>query len=179
MAGISDSLWNEDINAENFRDPVVAYHASVFEQYKLCVEMADRVSARRNLANTFFLTLHSGLVAFLGAWLSQSQHGRLSVLLLLAGLLVLLALCATWWFTLRSYRQLNEGKFLVIGALEERLPARAFHRAEWEALGKGQDWRAYLPLTHVERWIPVIFAGTYVLGFIGLSAVTRTGPPPA
>ncbi|KOU38789.1 RipA family octameric membrane protein [Streptomyces sp. WM6378] len=169
MAEISGELWNGDVTESDYRADKATYRAAVFEQYKLCVEMADRVSARRNLANTFFLTLHSGLVAFLGAWLSQSQHGRLSVLLLLAGLLVLLALCATWWFTLRSYRQLNEGKFLVIGALEERLPARVFQRAEWEALGKGQDWRAYLPLTHVERWIPVIFAGTYFLGFIGLA----------
>ncbi|MFD9634736.1 RipA family octameric membrane protein [Streptomyces violascens] len=169
MAEISEALWNEDVTESDYGVEKATYHAAVFEQYKLCVEMADRVSARRNLANTFFLTLHSGLVAFLGAWLSQSQHGKLSVLLLLSGLLVLVALCTAWWFTLSSYRQLNDGKFQVIGALEERLPARAFHRAEWEALGRGRDWRAYLPLTHVERWIPVIFASTYLLGCIALA----------
>ncbi|MGW2813781.1 RipA family octameric membrane protein [Streptomyces sp. NPDC001415] len=168
MAEISE-LWNEGVTASDYGAERATYHEAVFEQYKLCVEMADRVSSRRNLANTFFLTLHSGLVAFLGAWLSQAHHGRLSVLLLLAGLLVLLALCTAWWFTLRSYRQLNEGKFRVIGALEERLPARAFQRAEWEALGRGLDWHVYLPLTQVERWIPVIFASTYFLGFIGLA----------
>ena len=169
MAEISEALWNDEVTASHYGAERATYHAAVFEQYKLCVEMADRVSARRNLANTFFLTLHSGLVAFLGAWLSQSRHGKLSVLLLLAGFLVLLTLCAAWWFTLRSYQQLNEGKFQVIGALEERLPARVFQRAEWEALGKGRDWHVYLPLTHVERWIPVIFASTYLLGFIGLA----------
>jgi hypothetical protein len=64
---------------------------------------------------------------------------------------------------------LNEGKFKVIGALEERLPTRAFSTAEWTALDQGRDWRVYLPLTHVERWIPLIFAGTYVLGFAALA----------
>jgi len=33
------------------------------ELYKLAVEMADRVSARRGLANTFFLTVNTGLAA--------------------------------------------------------------------------------------------------------------------
>ena len=30
-----------------------------FELYKLAVEMADRVSARRSLANSFFLTINT------------------------------------------------------------------------------------------------------------------------
>ncbi|MFB0620221.1 hypothetical protein [Streptomyces sp. AGS-58] len=165
MVGISDSLWNEDISAENFRASAATYHASIFEQYKLCVEMADRVSARRNLANTFFLTLHSTLLVFLSTWLSQERHGRTPVALALAALLVLLGMCATWWLTVRSYQQLNRGKFEVIGALEERLPARAFVAAEWRALGEGRDWRVYLPLNRVERWIPVLFAVAYLLGF--------------
>jgi hypothetical protein len=33
------------------------------ELYKLAVEMADRISARRALANTFFLTVNTGLAA--------------------------------------------------------------------------------------------------------------------
>ncbi|MGW7577037.1 RipA family octameric membrane protein [Streptomyces sp. NPDC054765] len=169
MAGISDSLWNEDIDAENFRDPAAMYHAAVFEQYKLCVEMADRVSARRNLANTFFLTLHSTLLVFLSTWLSQEHHRGTPVALALAALLVLLGMCATWWITVRSYQQLNKGKFEVIGAFEERLPARAFVAAEWRALGEGRDWRVYLPLNRVERWIPLLFAVAYLLGFAAVA----------
>lgn len=169
MTGISDSLWNENIGVQNFRDPAATYHAAVFEQYNLCVEMADRISARRNLANTFFLTLHSTLLVFLGAWLSQGHHRRTSVALASAALLVLLGMCATWWITVRSYQQLNKGKFEVIGAFEERLPARAFVAAEWRALGEGRDWRVYLPLSHVERWIPLLFAVAYLLGFAAVA----------
>lgn len=166
MAEISDTLWNEDVGANSYRDTGATYRNAVFEQYKLCVEMADRVSARRNLANTFFLTLHSGLLVFLGTWLSQEHHRRAPVVLSLAALLVLLGMCATWWFTLRSYQQLNKGKFAVIGALEERLPARAFVAAEWRALDEGQDWRVYVPLSRVERWVPLLFASAYILGFV-------------
>jgi hypothetical protein len=37
------------------------------ELYKLAVEMADRISARRGLANSFFLTANTGVVAVLGS----------------------------------------------------------------------------------------------------------------
>jgi hypothetical protein len=37
-----------------------------FELYKLAVEMADRISARRGIANSFFLTVNTGVVAILG-----------------------------------------------------------------------------------------------------------------
>ncbi|MET9361233.1 hypothetical protein ABZX93_09995 [Streptomyces sp. NPDC006632] len=168
MAEISETLWNAGVTASDYGTERAAYNAAVFEQYKLCVELADRVSARRNLANTFFVTLHSALLAFLGVWLSQPHHARPAVVLA-GGLLVLLALCAAWWFTLRSYQQLNNGKFQVIAALEERLPARAFKAAEWQALQEGRNWNVYLPLTHVERWIPAIFATAYTLGCVVLA----------
>jgi hypothetical protein len=169
MAEISELLWNDDIGASAYQEGTASYQAAVIEQYKLCVEMADRVAARRNLANTFFLTLNSALVAALGTWMSGAKRPDPPVLAAVAGLLVVLAVCATWWFTVRSYRQLNWGKFKVIEALEERLPARAFVSAEWKILGEGRNWRVYTPLIHVERWIPVIFGVAYVLGFAALA----------
>jgi hypothetical protein len=39
-----------------------AYRQHLFDQYKLAVEMADRVSARRMQANTFFLAVNTGLL---------------------------------------------------------------------------------------------------------------------
>jgi len=74
--------------------------------------------------------------------------------------------CVAWWWLVRSYRLLNGAKFKVVGALEERLPASAYWRAEWVALGEGNDWRKYLPLSHLEQWVPILFALVYVLGFI-------------
>jgi hypothetical protein len=37
------------------------------ELYKLAVEMADRVSARRSTANAFFLTINTALLTFIGS----------------------------------------------------------------------------------------------------------------
>jgi hypothetical protein len=52
-------------------------------------------------------------------------------------------------------------------ALERgRRCSRMRGRAEWAALGEGRDLRTYLPLTHLEEWIPVLFAVVYVGGYV-------------
>ncbi|MGP3974140.1 RipA family octameric membrane protein [Streptomyces sp. 8N114] len=167
MPSLPDSLWNSSVKPSTYASGNEQYQAAVLEQYKLCVEMADRVSSRRSLTNTFFLSLNS-LIAAGAAGLSDNV-GRAPVWMLVGALVVLITQCAAWFVIIRSYRQLNAAKFAVIGALEERLPAFAYSRAEWQALGEGRDWRQYLPLTHVEQWVPLIFSLTYALGFLAVA----------
>lgn len=169
MTGTRDSLWNEAIGPADYSAATEKYQGAVLDQYKICVEMADRVSARRNLTNTFFLSLNSAVVAVL-AGASDGQLASASTWLLVAGLIILLVQCLTWFVMVRSYRQLNAAKYEVIGALEERLPAYAYSRAEWGALGEGQDWRKYIRLTQVEQWVPLTFAAAYLLGFVAVLA---------
>ena len=73
-----------------------------------------------------------------------------------------------WRQLVRSYRQLNTGKFKVVHELEARLPARLYD-AEWVALGEGKDPEKYTPLTHIEEDVPLVFAVLY--GFIALIAL--------
>jgi len=152
-------LWNDDIDEENY-GPLYKEH--IFEQYKLYVEMADQVSNRRNLANTFFLTLHTLLLGAIGFSYEKGPElgGHWFIIFPLAGVLLL---CAAWWFIVRSYRQLNTGKYLIVGEFEKRLPASPYWSAEWKALGEGKDIKKYLPLTHVENWVPLVFAFLYIL----------------
>ncbi|MFE7438052.1 hypothetical protein ACIPH4_07570 [Streptomyces tendae] len=170
MSDMGDALWNTEVGPSDYSAAGDRYRQAVLDQYKLCVEMADRVSARRNLTNTFFLSLNSAVVAVVAA-VSSGALTDASAPLLLAGLVILLAQCAAWYVMVRSYRQLNRAKYAVIGAFEERLPAYAYSKGEWGALGEGRDWRRYLPLTYVEQWVPVVFAVSYVMGFFAL--VTR------
>jgi hypothetical protein len=135
-----------------------------FELYKLAVEMADRVSARRSLANGFFLTINTGLVAVLGG------IDDLRWYLPVAGLLF----CVTWWALLKSYRDLNSAKFQIILGMEARLPVRVYaeekdiYRSEprmrfglrRQALKK---WISqYRELTRVERVVPIVFGVIYI-----------------
>lgn len=137
----------------------------------LAVEMADRVSARRAVANAFFLTVNTTLVAVVGLRQAGEQSFWLSIAVCGAGVVV----AACWWFLLQNYRRLNEAKFIVINRIEdEHLPVKVF-KDEWAMLG-GDDpppgragrIRAGLEqLGGVERIVPVVFGLLYLALLVG------------
>jgi hypothetical protein len=159
----ASQLWNSAAGAESYAVLGEKYQLVVLEQYRIYVEMADRVSARRALANTFFLTLNTAVLVLVGVFWQSPPEAPVGLLVI--PLALLLALCLAWFWIVRSYRQLNSGKYAVIGALEQRLPASPYWRAEWHALGEGRDRAKYWPLTHVEQWVPAVYALAYVAGF--------------
>jgi hypothetical protein len=159
---IIEGLWNQNISAENYPTRE-QYQEHLFEQYKIFVEMTDRISARRNLANTFFLTLHTLLISAVG-FLYEKGPKLTNKWLNIFPLVAVLALCYAWWRLLRAYRQLNTAKFKVIGEYEKRLPASPYWNAEWRVLGEGKDPKLYKQLTDIENWVPVLFACIYIVG---------------
>lgn len=163
-------LWTEDAKDKFYCGDAAAYQVAVLEQYKSCVEMADRISQRRGLTNTFFLTLNTAIFPAIGVFWEHRPHGQ--VWWLTVPLMMLLGQCFAWFYLLRSYRLLNSAKYEVVGALERRLPASPYWRAEWTALGEGKDYKKYWPLSHIEGGIPIFFAALYIGGFIAL-VVTR------
>jgi hypothetical protein len=158
---VRPTVWNDSGANQDESD---SDRTVILEQYKIYVEMADRISSRRGLTNTFFLTLNTAIFATIGAiWKDQAKTASWILVFPLTAIVVQ---CGAWFFLVRSYRQLNSAKYTVIGVLEERLPASPYWRGEWKALGEGRDKAKYWPMTHLEQWIPVIFAATYVLAFI-------------
>jgi len=165
-AELRERLWGGDGASQ---PSTVGVEAAILEQYKLYVEMADRVSQRRALANTFFLSLNTAILTLVGVSLTARAPGQ--QWWLLVPLVALLGECFAWYYLVRSYRLLNAAKYEVVGALEERLPASPYWRAEWWALGEGRDPRRYWPLSHIEQWVPLLFAATYVAGFAAFAIV--------
>lgn len=162
VQAVRSGLWTP-VDETAYASEKAAYQAAILEQYKMYVEMADRVSARRALANGFFLSLNTATLTAAGAlWGAKF----LTSWLLFLPLCLLLAQTAAWFWIVRSYRQLNSAKYIVVGMLEEQLPASPYWRAEWQALGEGRDKALYWPLTHLEQWLPVVLAVMYVLGFL-------------
>jgi hypothetical protein len=157
-------LLNPNVTPADYDSNGEKYRAAILEQYKIYVEMADRISARRSLTNTFFLTLNTAIFAVIGVFWKDRPVG--SALLLMFPAVTLIGQCLAWFWLLRSYRQLNSGKYAVVGALEEYLPVRPYWKAEWVALGEGKRKERYWPLTHLEQWVPVLFAISYLGGFV-------------
>lgn len=143
-----------------------------FEIYSLAVEMADRLSARRVLANSFFATVNTAIIALIG---SKDFPWYVSA----AGIV----LCAVWWALLKSYRDLNGAKFQVINEMEKRLPAKIFTE-EWAQLKEEEEasgwkprhmrqWLAqYRELGAVERTVPFLFAFIYVVDIIVYAGIS-------
>lgn len=141
---------------------------SLWEAYKLAVEMADRVSARRGVANTFFISLQSALVAVVAA-VTKDNPPPSAVLIGIccAGIAVAIA----WFLALRSYRDLNKAKFEVINDMEKRLAVQLF-TPEWDVLkrDKVKWWRGrYAELSLVEQFIPAVFLGVNVVLLVCLT----------
>lgn len=134
-----------------------SFRADLFEQYKLYVESAERVSERRVSANSYLLTVNAFLVTLYGILAASPYKSYWTILVPVAGVLVSL----TWFRIITSYRDLNSVKFRVIHELEQHLPA-ALYEYEWHKAEKGQG-KAYHPLTHLERWVPIVFVVLYAL----------------
>lgn len=136
--------------------------AGVLEQYKLAVEMADRVSARRGNANLFYLSIQTTLLTASGLAYTTLQHVAWysTVIIALTGCVI----SGAWWRHLQSYRLLNQAKFEIINAMENRLPVKVF-TDEWELLKNPAN--SYIELGAVERVVPWVFAVLQILLMVG------------
>jgi len=147
-----------------------SYRDHALEIYKVYLEMADRISERREKANSFFLAVNTALIALL----AKDAFGGAAATPSALELLVPVAagvLCYLWYRIIRSYRDLNSAKFKVIHAIERQLPLRPYD-AEWESVERGKNPRLYLPFTHVEGVVPWLFMAFH--GILATSALPWT-----
>ena len=128
--------------------------------YKLMVTSSESLVARRQGVNTFFLTINGAILTAVGLIVSNQSNTRLQA----TGLAVLAVtgaiLALAWRSLIKSFGQLNDGKFAVINRIEQILPA-AVYFAEWKALGEGNDPGKYRTFTSREVWVPLTFFVVY------------------
>ncbi len=132
--------------------------AQHMELYKLAVEMADRVSARRGNTNAFFVTVNTALLGFVSI-VKLDPSWPVAV----GGFVLAL----TWATLIKSYRDLNSAKFGVILRMEDDLPVRVYGD-EWKKLKEDPQTlrKRYAEFTTVEWVVPVIFAVLYCVLFL-------------
>ena len=144
-----------------------SFKADLLEQYKLYVQSAENVSARRVQSSRYLLTLNAALVALYGFQSAGFGQSYWALVVPVVGIAVSLL----WYLIIKSHADLNRVKFNVIHQFEQHLPA-AMYRYEWRLAedGKGKSYRA---VTAIEKWIPILFAILHVaLGiFIVLSLI--------
>lgn len=141
------------------------YKDHLFEQYKLYIESAEKISDRRQNANNYFITINTALFAIISLSFQVDflkGAGWLPPLFSFIGVII----CIIFWYLLRSYKQMNTGKYKVIHKIEKHLPL-ALYDFEWKILKQGKDRKVYYPFSHIELNIPWIFGIIYLaLGII-------------
>ena len=145
--------------------------SQILDIYKIHVEMADRVSQRRENTNRLFVAILSGMVVLIAAMPRFAPDTELLPAKFTVPIIALTGvfLAASWFVVIKSYRQLNSGKFQALHELEQSLPF-AFYTIEWHKLQRGENRRVYWKLTVVETFLPLIFIILFLV--IGLLALT-------
>jgi hypothetical protein len=135
------------------------YNAHLLEQYKIYLTSAENISNRRQTANAFFVTVNTALVSLISYLnLGATNPTKLYWIVSIAGI----AISFMWYRLIRSYKDLNSAKFKVVHEIEKGLPISPYD-AEWEAVGRGENSKLYLPFTHIEIFIPWVFLILHVL----------------
>lgn len=154
-----------------------------FEQYKIMVESSERLVARRQGVNTFFLTANGAIITAIGLLVQASGVPHLKAVAITALALAAIVICTAWNSLITSFGQLNTGKFAVINRIERRLPLGLFS-AEWEALERGENPKVYRSFTQREGWVPKLLVGVYIVAVVASAWVAvvdyrRTANSPA
>ncbi len=132
------------------------FNADLLEQYKLYVQSAENVSARRVASSNYLLTLNTALVALYGLQSVSFGENYWTLLVPIAGFFVSLL----WFLIIKSHADLNRVKFVLIHEMEQHLP-EAMYKYEWQ-LAEGGKGKTYKAVTAIERWIPGLFALLHV-----------------
>ena len=147
-AGIEDAPVNKFTPEAPYADEG-NYQNHLLEQYKLYVEMADRISARRQTANSFFLSVNTALIGlFAYLRLNESLDFKRDAIWIAMVSIASILVNYAWYRLVRSYRDINAGKFTIINKIEELLPLSPY-KSEWDVLGKGERADLYLPFTSI------------------------------
>jgi hypothetical protein len=137
------------------------YKNHLFSQYQLYVDSVEKISDRRQNANNYFITINTVLISFLGILFQTKLLESIPWVKSLVSVVGII-ICGIFWFLLRSYKQLNTGKFKVIHEIEQKLPL-GLYDYEWKVLKEGKDSKVYFPFSHIEMIIPWIFGAVYVI----------------
>ena len=128
-----------------------SFKSDLLEQYKLYVQSAENVSARRVATSRYLLTINAALAALYGVQFESFGQSYLTLPVPVIGITV----SVLWYLIIKSHADMNRIKFDVIHQIEKQLPA-AIYKYEWHLAEEGQG-KTYRAVTTIERWIPVLF----------------------
>ena len=140
-----------------------SFGTDLLEQYKMYVQSAENVSARRVASSRYLLTLNIALVTLYGIQSEGSVQDYWTTLVPNTRRPGLLCFGTR---SFKSHSDLNTVKFQIIHQLEEHLPV-ALYAYEWQLAGEGRG-PSYSAVTRIEKGIPIAFVVLHIILLISL-----------
>ena len=125
----------------------------ILEQWRLCVEMANAISNRRDVMNNLMVTLNIAMVVAY-----TYSHVARSVTISIVGCIS----CLVWVLLVRYYKKLNEVKFEIINEMEKELPMQPFTE-EW---GRANSRKRFIQSTKLEIIFPIVFLIIHIISVV-------------
>lgn len=146
-----------------------SFSTDLLEQYKVYVQSAENVSARRVSSNRYILTVNAALVASYGFQSASSGLTTWTIPIAVAGIIISLLMLSI----IKSHRDLNTVKFKVIHEFEKHLPATPY-AYEWQLAEEGRG-KSYRAVSRIERCIPVVFLVLHGMALVYLMPCMISG----
>ena len=144
-----------------------SFGTDLLEQYKMYVQSAENISARRVASSRYLLTLNIALVTLYGIQSEGFVQNYWTMLVPILGILV----SWLWYQIIKSHSDLNAVKFEIIHQLEEHLPV-ALYAHDWQLAGEGRG-TSYSAVTRIEKRIPIAFVVLHIVLFFSGFLVKR------
>lgn len=139
------------------------YRAHFLMQYRLYIASINKISDLKHQVNNYFLTTNTVLMTAVGISLTRDGFFNPAVwhtIIPIVGIL----LCLAWWYTTRSYKEVNQMKFRALYCIEEHLPL-ALYKTEREMIDTKNIPPGPLKSAIVEPIVPWAFIILYILIF--------------
>lgn len=135
----------------------ISNREELFQQYRIFVESAEKISERRSHLNTFFIALHSLFVSGL-SFFKTEIFSHIIPICIFGCILAFL-----WWYMLCNYRSLNKAKFKIIQEIEKHLPLNLYN-TEWSIYKMKKHWynpNRYFSFSRLEMVLPWLLIIVY------------------
>ena len=123
------------------------------EQYKMMVISTEKVTEQRSKVNNLFLTITASLLSITFVIGKSLEFSIIAIIVMLFFTILTLIVTYSWEKLVKSYGDLNKGKFLIIDKIEKQLTINMF-KDEWEILTKRIK---YKPNSQTEKSIVIYF----------------------
>ena len=157
--------------ADSLFDPAQEYStATLLEQYKTYLQTSEMLVTRRHSVSNFYVTVNSTLISLftaLVALVNVFGNASFEIATIIGSFVVSIlgsALCFNWRRIIISFGRLNYAKMEVIQSIESKLPCQIY-KAEWKMQSAKLGKKKYVSFTNIEKTIPMIFLGIYMLVF--------------